>query len=84
MFNYEGDYPGVVLYTHKQLWNEICPNPIKLLGLNQPELSTKEMLPQDIINIRKKILGKNISISYDKPLKIMRDFMQYLYDHTGR
>lgn len=84
MFSYKGDYPGVVIYKYKQLWNEICPDPTNFLGLNQPELSIKEMLPEEIIDIRKKVLGKNLSISYDKPLKIVRGFMQYLYDHTGR
>ncbi len=42
------------------------------------------MLPNEIITIRKKVLGRNLSISYDKPLKIVRGYMQYLYDYTGR
>ncbi len=28
--------------------------------------------------------GKNLSISYEKPLKIVRGWMQHLYDDTGR
>jgi 4-aminobutyrate aminotransferase-like enzyme len=30
------------------------------------------------------LLGKNLSISYEKPLKIVRGWMQHLYDETGR
>ena len=30
------------------------------------------------------MLGKNLSISYQKPLKIVRGWMQHLYDDTGR
>ena len=31
-----------------------------------------------------RFLGKNLSISYQQPLKIVRGWMQYLYDDTGR
>ena len=30
------------------------------------------------------MLGTNLSVSYQKPLKIVRGWMQYLYDETGR
>jgi 4-aminobutyrate aminotransferase-like enzyme/Ser/Thr protein kinase RdoA (MazF antagonist) len=33
---------------------------------------------------RKKLLGGNLSLSYEKPLKIVRGSMQYLYDDAGR
>jgi 4-aminobutyrate aminotransferase-like enzyme/Ser/Thr protein kinase RdoA (MazF antagonist) len=33
---------------------------------------------------RKQLLGANLSLSYDKPLKIVRGSMQYLYDEAGR
>lgn len=49
------------------------------------------LLPKDtgrdvpsILEIRERHLGKALSVSYKKPLKIVRGFMQYLYDHTGR
>jgi 4-aminobutyrate aminotransferase-like enzyme len=33
---------------------------------------------------RKRLLGSNLSIAYEKPLNIVRGEMQYLYDHEGR
>jgi 4-aminobutyrate aminotransferase-like enzyme/Ser/Thr protein kinase RdoA (MazF antagonist) len=33
---------------------------------------------------RNKLLGGNLSLSYEKPLKIVRGSMQYLYDNAGR
>ena len=33
---------------------------------------------------RKRLLGGNLSLSYEKPLKIVRGFLQYLYDDAGR
>jgi 4-aminobutyrate aminotransferase-like enzyme/Ser/Thr protein kinase RdoA (MazF antagonist) len=33
---------------------------------------------------RRKLFSSNLSLSYDRPLKIVRGWMQYLYDDTGR
>jgi 4-aminobutyrate aminotransferase-like enzyme/aminoglycoside phosphotransferase (APT) family kinase protein len=44
----------------------------------------KGSTPEQILEMREKQLGKSLSVSYKKPLKIVRGFMQYLYDHTGR
>ena len=37
-----------------------------------------------IMEKREKFIGKNLSISYKKPLYIKRGFMQYLYDENDR
>lgn len=39
---------------------------------------------KDLIDARKRLLGGNLSIAYDNPLKIVRGSMQYLYDEDGR
>jgi 4-aminobutyrate aminotransferase-like enzyme len=39
---------------------------------------------KDLIEARKRLLGANLSIAYDDPLKIVRGSMQYLYDEDGR
>lgn len=36
------------------------------------------------LTARKRLLGANLSLSYDTPLKIVRGSMQYLYDEAGR
>lgn len=36
------------------------------------------------LSARRKLLSPNLSLSYDHPLKIVRGWMQYLYDDTGR
>jgi 4-aminobutyrate aminotransferase-like enzyme len=38
----------------------------------------------DLIDFRKKHLGKSLSLSYKEPLKILRGERQYLIDETGR
>jgi 4-aminobutyrate aminotransferase-like enzyme len=37
-----------------------------------------------LIDTRRRLLGRNLSIAYDKPLNIVRGSMQYLYDADGR
>lgn len=39
---------------------------------------------KSLIEARKRLLGRNLSIAYDVPLKIVRGSMQYLYDEEGR
>ena len=36
------------------------------------------------IEARRRLLGRNLSIAYDVPVKIVRGSMQYLYDEDGR
>lgn len=38
----------------------------------------------EILSLRSRHLGKSLSVSYDRPLKIVRGAMQYLYDESGR
>jgi len=38
----------------------------------------------EIVSIRRNHLGRNLSISYSQPLKIVRGRSQYLYDDKGR
>jgi 4-aminobutyrate aminotransferase-like enzyme/Ser/Thr protein kinase RdoA (MazF antagonist) len=39
---------------------------------------------EEIVDVRKRHMGYNLSISYQKPLKIVRGRGQYLYDDSGR
>jgi 4-aminobutyrate aminotransferase-like enzyme len=36
------------------------------------------------LETRRRLLGRNLSVAYDNPLKIVRGSMQYLYDDEGR
>ena len=39
---------------------------------------------ESTLEARRRLLGRNLSIAYDNPLKIVRGSMQYLYDDQGR
>jgi len=38
----------------------------------------------DLIKERQRLLGRNLSVAYEKPLNIVRGSMQYLFDADGR
>ena len=42
------------------------------------------MSKQATLEARKKLLGRNLSVAYRNPVKIVRGEMQYLYDDEGR
>jgi 4-aminobutyrate aminotransferase-like enzyme/Ser/Thr protein kinase RdoA (MazF antagonist) len=44
----------------------------------------KEFTFQESLAARKRLLGGNLSLSYDNPLKLVRGSMQHLYDEAGR
>lgn len=45
---------------------------------------TKSRSSEEILAIRQRHLGPALSVSYEKPLKIVRGLRQYLYDESGR
>lgn len=76
------DFPGVGYPSEKNIWASICPNPRLLtsFGVKPDSVPQSEIL----LNKRAHYLGKNLSLSYQKPLTMVRGQMQYLLDHTGR
>lgn len=39
---------------------------------------------ESLIEARRRLLGRNLSVAYERPLHIVRGTMQYLYDDEGR
>ncbi|MEP2669602.1 MAG: aminotransferase class III-fold pyridoxal phosphate-dependent enzyme [Cyclobacteriaceae bacterium] len=79
----EGDFPGVAAPQLANVWKSICPDPWLLVeGTLSPVTQPTEN--DLLINYRKKHLGKNLSLSYHKPLMMQRGYKQYLYETDGR
>ncbi|MGH7602274.1 MAG: aminotransferase class III-fold pyridoxal phosphate-dependent enzyme, partial [bacterium] len=60
------------------------PDPNLLTRIPELPRRSEEMSSAQILTAREKHIGRNLSLSYKKPLKIVRGFMQYLYDEDGR
>ena len=78
------DFPGVAYASQRGVWTALSPDPNLLLGIPTDRFPAKEPEFSETLAKRRALLGKNVSISYERPLKIVRGWMQYLYDDTGR
>ena len=78
------DFPGVAYASQRAVWTSLSPDPNLLLGIPADRFPAKEPTLSETLAARRTLLGKNLSISYQRPLKIVRGWMQYLYDDVGR
>jgi len=78
------DFPGVAYASQRAVWTSLSPDPNLLLGITPDRFLAEEPLFAETLAARHAFLGKNLSISYQRPLKIVRGWMQHLYDDTGR
>ncbi len=83
MLGNTSDFPGVAFPSEIEVWKSICPDPNVLFQSNSPAVSFVKNI-DDSMDFRKEHLGKNLSVSYKKPLKIVRGEGAYLIDETGR
>ncbi len=78
------DFPGVTLEREASVYKALCPNPALLFKLPNPDQFNASVDQSAILKKRKQILGGNLSISYAKPLHIVKGFGQFLYDSTAQ
>jgi len=82
LLDYKNDFPGVCLESEKKVWSSICPNPNLILNFDV-NINTK--FDEDELKIsRKKYLPRNLKLSYNSPIYIVRGFNQYLYSNKGK
>lgn len=83
MLGQKGDYAGVAFPDKRDIWTSLCPDPWLLLT-GHPSTPQPRLDAPEILDYRQRHLGKNLSISYQKPLTMLRGWRQYLFDNTGR
>jgi len=80
--NYIQDFPGVSYYSEIEIFKSLCPDP-NLIFRSKNLKSYENIDLKKIINYRKRHLGKNLSLQYDKPLYISKGDGIYLIDFNG-
>ncbi len=78
------DFPGVARASERAIWTSLSPDPNLLLGIPTEKFPAAEKSAEQSLAQRKQLLGGSLSVSYAKPLKIVRGWRQHLYDETGR
>ncbi|UCE64278.1 MAG: aminotransferase class III-fold pyridoxal phosphate-dependent enzyme, partial [Nitrospirota bacterium] len=81
---YSGDFPGVCAPVNRSLWLSLCPDPNLILQIPSMKDPDPGLKPKEILEIRNRYLGRSLSVSYENPIKLVRGWMQYVYDHLGR
>ena len=79
-----GEFPGVARPSQREVWLSISPDPNLIVGIPTESFPEDDLSIEEIRKEREEHVGKSLSISYQKPLKIVRGSMQYLYDEEGR
>jgi len=84
LLEFGADFPGVAYASQRSVWTSLSPDPNLLLGIPAERFPEQEPEFEETLAQRRALLGKNLSISYQRSLKIVRGWMQYLYDDVGR
>jgi 4-aminobutyrate aminotransferase-like enzyme/Ser/Thr protein kinase RdoA (MazF antagonist) len=78
------DYPGVAPASTRDVWLGLSPDANLLLGIPPERFPAPAPPLEATLAARQARIGRNLSISYRRPLKIVRGWKQYLYDDSGR
>lgn len=79
-----GEFPGVGAPSQRALWRSLCPDPSRLLGLG-PDARAPEARPDHVLaRARAARTPSNLSVSYARPLQIVRGEGAFLYDQDGQ
>ncbi len=84
MLDLRGDFPGVAAPGRRAVWRSLCPDPNLILGIPAGELAAPGRSRDEILRLRRDRLGPTLSVSYRRPLKIVRGFGRFLFDEDGR
>jgi 4-aminobutyrate aminotransferase-like enzyme/Ser/Thr protein kinase RdoA (MazF antagonist) len=79
-----GDFPGVGSASQRSVWKSVCPDPNLLLRIPHAAFPTPGPTPEEIHSARRERLGPSLSLSYPRPLQIVRGAGATLYDEVGR
>ncbi|HXU31846.1 MAG TPA: aminotransferase class III-fold pyridoxal phosphate-dependent enzyme, partial [Thermoanaerobaculia bacterium] len=77
-------FPTAARPSEREVWQALSPDPTPLLGVPARRLPRPAPTFEETLAERRKRLGRNLSVSYRRPLKIVRGWRQHLFDDDGR
>jgi 4-aminobutyrate aminotransferase-like enzyme/Ser/Thr protein kinase RdoA (MazF antagonist) len=80
----DADFPGVAYARERGLWTGLSPDPNLLLRIPADRFPAREASTEAALSARRERIGPSVRLSYRRPVKIVRGFLQHLYDETGR
>jgi 4-aminobutyrate aminotransferase-like enzyme/Ser/Thr protein kinase RdoA (MazF antagonist) len=77
------DFPGVACPLDKDIWEIFSPDPNLILRIDNSLFPVDELTKDSTLEKRKSLIGRNLSIAYNNPVKVVRGWKQYLFDEMG-
>ncbi|GMR13557.1 MAG: aminotransferase class III-fold pyridoxal phosphate-dependent enzyme [Gemmatimonadota bacterium] len=84
LLDMEGTFPGVAAPSQRAVWLSLSPDPGLLIDLPEGSRAPREPEPDTLREARGRLLGPSLSLSYEKPLYIVRGWKQHLFDAEGQ
>jgi 4-aminobutyrate aminotransferase-like enzyme/Ser/Thr protein kinase RdoA (MazF antagonist) len=84
MLDRDGEFPGVAAPSKREVWLSLSPDPNLILGIPAEKFPKEPSSRDETLAARRQVIGPNLSISYQTPLKIVRGSGAYLFDDVGR
>jgi 4-aminobutyrate aminotransferase-like enzyme/Ser/Thr protein kinase RdoA (MazF antagonist) len=84
MLERDGEFPGVAAHSQRDVWLSLSPDPNLILNMPEGRVGPATRAKAAFLEARRRSLGPSLSVSYRRPLEIVRGFLQYLYGETGR
>ena len=78
------DFPGVASANERELWGLFSLDPNLILSIPEKFFPAPEPTKVETLAARRRSIGGCVSVSYREPVKVVRGWMQYLFDETGR
>jgi len=79
-----GDFPGVAAPSERAEFLSLCPDPNLIVQIPAGQFPAAPRAAQQIHDSRRAHLGPSLSLSYARPLHIVRGYKQHLWDADGR
>ena len=80
----EDNFPGVCSPRQRALWTSLSPDPNLILRLPFSLEPPQHAQSSALLKRRRAALNPALSLSYQQPLKIVRAYLQQLYDQDGQ
>jgi 4-aminobutyrate aminotransferase-like enzyme len=77
------NFNGSALPSQREVWKSLSPDPNLVLRLPEHRLPRRRSTAS-LVASRRAHVGANVRHSYRAPLRVVRGWMQYLFDETGR
>ena len=78
------DYPGVARASQRAVWRSLCPDPNLIVGIPEHRFPRAASGKNRTLDERRAHFGPSVRSAYRDPIRVVRGWMQHLFDDEGR